>query len=92
MPQYATMEELTWRAVALKFWLPLDLDQSVKEADNTVLLAERDQLFNGPRGAAWDWAKGVKPAPIRVACLPPSEAKLLFLRRYSELVYQAATA
>lgn len=81
---YAELEDNAWRVVAEKFSLPYELDPSVKAADNSVLLAERDALLQTPP-IEWLWARDVEPAPVKIECLTPRVACEFFLRRFYEL-------
>lgn len=84
LTNYAEFEARSWRAVALRFGLPKELDASVKAADNAVLLAERDALLLTPP-IPWTWAAGLKPADVDIVGYPPPHAKWLFLTRFNEL-------
>ncbi|MGA0610089.1 HD family hydrolase [Caldimonas sp. KR1-144] len=86
LPGYCDLEDLNWAAVAAKFGLPYALDQAVKDADNAVLLAEKEQLL-GPSPAPWS-VPG-EPADVTVLGLPPTAAAATFLRRFFELGGQA---
>lgn len=81
LPAYAEIEDRAWAAVAEKFGLPAPMHESVKQADNSVLLAERDQLFDRPV----EWSVSGEPAPVNILCLSPASAKTLFLRRFTQL-------
>jgi hypothetical protein len=84
LSNYADIEAKAWGAISARHGLPVDLDPSVKVADNEILLAERDQLLETPP-IPWTWADGITPADIRIDCLSPRVAKDFFLRRYHEL-------
>ena len=84
LSDYAEIEQRNWLAIAAHFGIDPDLDPCIKHADNTVLLAERDQIMK-PAPMPWEWAKGLTPAPIQVQCLSPGKAKKLFLDRFYEL-------
>jgi hypothetical protein len=84
LSNYADFEGKAWQAIAERFGLPVDMDPSVKVADNEILLAERDQLLLEPP-LPWTWANDIVPANVRIDCLSPRVAKDFFLRRFSEL-------
>lgn len=55
----------------------------IKEADDAVLAAERDQVMSA---APREWAPLPPPPPgLFIAALPPAQAKALFLERAREL-------
>lgn len=79
---YSVFEDLLWAIIAKKFKLPFDLHASVKEADNSVLLAERAVLFERDAG---NWSIKAPAVKVRVRCLTPPAARTAFLERYQEL-------
>lgn len=82
---YSTIEHRVWEAVAEHFGLPIALPASVKEADNTVLLAEKAALL-GESPHPWTWASDIKPADVEIRCWTPDEARSAFIGRFGELV------
>lgn len=82
---YQDIESRVWRVIAEHFGLDPVPPPCVKEADNAMLLAERDQLL-GPVPIPWTWAAGLKPADRQTLCLSPTEARRVFLDRFNELV------
>lgn len=81
---YENLEAATWGAICAKYGLPLDLDPSVKMADNTVLLAEKEVMLGEPP-LPWTWAKGLRPAKVDIHFFSPAEASNRFLKRYREI-------
>jgi hypothetical protein len=79
---YADIELWNWLALADKFGLPPDLHSSVKEADNSVLLAEKAALL-GP--SPQPWSIPGKPADVVIHGWPPEKAYAEFMKRYAEL-------
>jgi hypothetical protein len=79
---YETIESGISFSIAVKFNLPFEMDESVKRADNDVLLAERDALFDREAAA---WSIPGTPAPVQIRCLSPREAEMAFLRRFLEI-------
>jgi hypothetical protein len=82
LSNYAEIEHRNWLAVAERFCLPVEMHASVHAADNDVLLAERDALFD--REAA-PWSVPGTPAQVGVVGWSPWKARDLFLQRYQEL-------
>lgn len=85
LTNYADIEERNWQAIASRFGLPPVLDQSVKDADNAVLMAERDQIMSRKMP---DWHPNlmmIQPAKVRISCMTPSRAFRLFMWRFEEL-------
>lgn len=79
---YHDIELRLWAAIAQRFGLPAQMPDCVKDADNAVLLAEKQQIML-PSPAPWS-VPG-EPADVFIACLSPSSARLMFLRRFNEL-------
>lgn len=85
---YADIEQKNWLVVCQKFGLdPNDklADEYVKDADNAVLLAEKEQIM---RPSPYPWNVPGKAANELILCLPPDAAKRFFLGRYWEIVRQ----
>lgn len=81
---YGNLEAKAWNAICLKFGICPTLAPCVKEADNTVLLAERDALLEPPP-IPWAWAAGLKPAEVTINCWTPRIARNVFIDRFREL-------
>lgn len=79
---YRRLEARNWRTIAQKFGLNERLQQSTKDADNAVLMAERKVLMLPLPGKPW---LKDEPADVQIMCLPPDEAESLFLSRFYEL-------
>jgi 5'-deoxynucleotidase YfbR-like HD superfamily hydrolase len=83
---YAAIEALNWFAIAERFGLALHLPECVHDADNEMLLAEKDALLGTVPA---EWTLGIKPhlkpAKVTVLGLAPAEASALFLGRFYEL-------
>lgn len=80
---YKEIQDELWACIAHRFGLEFDLPDSVKAADNAVLLAEGAQILK-PHPADWQ-VPGVA-ADVVVRGLLPVTAKALFLARFRELV------
>lgn len=63
---YTVVEAGIWRAIAARYGLPEELDLLVTQADNAVLLAEREQIVSrlGP-----EWSVPGEPARVSCRCL-----------------------
>lgn len=79
---YFEIENNLWKAIAAKFGLTEDMPESIKEADNAILLAESVQIMK-PHPAPW-CVPGMA-ASVKIMCLPPDQARGLFLNRFTEL-------
>lgn len=78
LPGYTVIEDNVWRVIAERFGLPEQIPDCVKEADNRVLMAEKNQLLKP--GEEWGFAE--KPAPIQIQRMTDDQAYLFFLRRF----------
>ncbi|WP_244476657.1 hypothetical protein [Methylobacterium sp. Leaf469] len=84
LPQYKAIELAVEEAIFIRYGVPRPMPRAVKQADLAVLAAEQAQLM--PAGTdRWVRAAGIRPARIRVACMPPAEAKAAFLERFEAL-------
>lgn len=83
LPAYSEIETKVWQQVARTFDIPEQLDESVKQADLAMLMAERERFFGRPP-EKWV-SEEVKPADVRPMGLLPSAAKNLFLFRFKQL-------
>ena len=79
---YADIEELNWLAICDWAGISPVLHESVKQADDAVLMAEKEELLSreGPQ-----WSVNVEPANVQIVGHEPGTAAFLFLRRYYEL-------
>lgn len=83
---YEPIESEVMSAIAKKFNLNPVEPTAVKQVDNAMLFAEKDQLLVP---LEWDAKWGnIKPAKIKVRCWPPEVAETEFLHRYYELSAQ----
>ena len=77
-------EALAWDAIANRFGLPtLALPEEVKDADNAILLTERNALM--PRAGRWSQDDDYEPLAVTVTGWPPEEAERRYLDRLAEL-------
>lgn len=80
---YDPIERTVMNAIIKKFGLAPVEPVSVKQVDNAMLFAEKEQLLVP---LEWDSKWGnVKAAKIQVRCWPPEVAETEFLHRYYEL-------
>jgi len=84
LANYAEIESGIWRALADRYALSPELPACVHEADNAVLLAEKEVLL-GPSPRSW----GIPgtPAKVTIRGYPPEVARDMFLSRYAALLY-----
>lgn len=82
IPGYVEIEERNWVAIAQRFDLTPDMPDEIKYADNSVLLAEADQILK-KHPAPWNIP--AEPADVLIVCMRPEYAKAAFLQRFAEL-------
>ena len=90
LPVEATIQD----AIHEKFHL-LEIDNGctvpepacIKEADNAMLYAEKEQLLP-PMDWVNKWGADEKPAPVTIRCWAPEVAEVEFLHRFYELTGQ----
>lgn len=91
MPDYQRIERLNWAAFSVRFRLPLELPQCVKDADIAMLFAEREAVMAPLLDATLErsWGMGlVTPLwfdPYKIECWTPRCARRRFLERFHEL-------
>lgn len=83
LPEYRAIEDKVWLAVAGRFGLDRDLDAEVNEADNRILLTERNELM--PRAGRWGQDDDYTPLPVKVVGWSPAEAERRYLDRLALL-------
>jgi 5'-deoxynucleotidase YfbR-like HD superfamily hydrolase len=81
MQAYRDIEDRAWKAVAIAFDLPCQLDAKVKEADLRMVVTEKEMLGKEPKS----WEINVQPYPILINPMPAAEAEQLFLRVFRRL-------
>lgn len=75
---YRAIEEQVWFAIAYRFGLDFELPHAVKEADDRILLTERNELM--PRAGRWSQDGLFAPLPVTVFGWTPAVAE----RRYAD--------
>ncbi len=90
LPEYRAVEERVWRAICVRFNLPVELPGAVHIADKCMLATELEYLLLAPPKP---WDNRCEPFPLREIGLdsisqfglPPREAHRRFLERFAEL-------
>ena len=83
LAEYRAVEDIVWTAISARFAIPRLLPPSVKEADDRIILTERDALM--ARAERWAQDGVIEPLPVSVVGWPPQEAERQYLRRLGEL-------
>jgi hypothetical protein len=86
LPGYREIEQAVWHAIAVRFGLDLALPASVHEADNRILLTERNALM--ANAGTWSLDGVVEPLPVAVIGWSPPQAEW----RYFEALRRLAKA
>ena len=79
---YSEFEHALWLVIAKRFDIDPVMHETVKKADNAILLTEKNHLK--PKEAL-PWNISGEPADREIWCLSPAEAKKMFLDRFVEL-------
>jgi uncharacterized protein len=83
LPGYREIEDRVWFAIAYHFKVDLAIPPQVKEADNRILLTERDAMMPNTR---YSWSQdGMEPLPVKVTGWEPRYAERQYLNRLREL-------
>ena len=83
LDRYRAIEDLVWMAIAERFGISVILPDEVKDADNRILLTERDALMS--RAGRW-WQDGeIDPLLVTVKGWMPEEAERRYLDRLAAL-------
>lgn len=85
LPDYGVIEDRVHRAVAARFDLPPQIPDSVKEADEAMLMAEAWQLMTVPP-VTWFEHGRIAPADVQVECWSPEDAAKAFLHEFHVLM------
>lgn len=84
LPGYREIEDRIWLAVAEHFGLDPVLPECVHEADNAVLLAEKEQVMSHSPSLP-TWSVPGEPAPIVIDEWTPFRARYEFHFRFNQL-------
>ena len=79
---YDEIEDRIWRAIAARFGLSPEMPESVKAADNAVLLAEQQQIM-GPAPLPWNVLGAA--ADVMIHGHVPEQARVRFLTQFCHL-------
>jgi hypothetical protein len=81
--EYKAIEAAVWNAICLRFHVAGDLPAEVHEADDRIILTERNALMFL---AETTWAQdGMEPLPVRIEGWHPELAESRYLSRLAEL-------
>lgn len=81
--QYRAIEDRVWLAVAERFGIHPGIPFEVHDADDRILLTERDALM--PRHGVWYQDGRMAPLPVEVTGWAPFEAEDRYRERLAEL-------
>jgi hypothetical protein len=84
MPEYCDIDDRLLGMLFVMHGLSPNMSQEVKDADNRILLDERDRLLRPPP-VPWG-IEGLEPLGVRIEPLSPERAKAKWTSRYYELV------
>jgi len=84
LPGYREIEHRVWIAISARFGITLDVPDQVKEADDRILLTERDEMMSRTR-YSWEQDELYAPLPVLVTGWHPPEAEQRYLDRLAEL-------
>lgn len=84
LPEYKAMEHRLEAAIARKYGLIFPYPPIVKEVDIRMRLTEMPQIFTC-KGRNMLSSTGLEPFQIKLACWSPSEARMMFTKRYDQL-------
>ncbi len=87
LPDYQLLEKQIWKLIALKFNIPEEIPQTVKDADNILLFTERRDILK--HQLAWDsLIPEEQRVPLKEIIYPIRDPKLteaVFLARFNDL-------
>lgn len=83
MKEWAPIESNIMRAICERFGLPLEEPREVKTADYAMLADERAALMNS---CDREWTDTPDPLGAEIRAFDPGDAKIAFMRRFSELM------
>lgn len=85
MPDFTAVEDKLMPVIAERFGIVGDIMVDVvREADNRILLDERERLFDGTP-AAWS-IEGLVPLGVPIACWKPQSAEQAYAMRLEQLL------
>lgn len=81
LPGYHALEAAVWKAICLRFGLPVELPPEVKHADLVALATEKRDLMPECK-TVWPSLIGIEPCPRAVVPLRPEAAKFIWLTAF----------
>lgn len=85
LPDYRKIELECEAAICKKYGIAFPFDPRVKDADNSVFVAERRDLQpRAPQGLVYN-GKVVEPAPFKIVPWSAEKSRKEFLKRFKEL-------
>ena len=86
LPKYIEADENLLEVICYKWGLEPGMPEVVREADNRILLDERNKLFNGVPPRPWvQDEQGLVPLGVTVGCWTPARAKSEYMIRLNNL-------
>lgn len=82
LPEYVEAERRAARVIAERFGLPAGMSDVVRDADNRILLDEREQNMNISERP---WGLQGRPLGVTLQFWDPIQAKVEFMRMYHDL-------
>jgi 5'-nucleotidase len=87
LPGYRQIEAMVWLAIAERFGLSPVLPDEVDEADNRIILTERNALMSRST-RPWFQDAHFEPLPVRIEGWPPEEAERRYASRLAALTWR----
>jgi hypothetical protein len=84
LPEYRSIEDAVRNAICLRFRVAGDLPAEVKDADNRIILTERNALMSN--AGVWAQDGVVEPLPVAIVGWSPAEAELVYRGRLDDLL------
>ncbi|WP_420104129.1 phosphohydrolase [Bosea sp. (in: a-proteobacteria)] len=85
MPHYRAAETAIWLAICVRYGIAPELPAEVHEADNRILVDEREQGM-APPPAPWDACEQVEPLGVKLQFWRPTEAEFQFRTLFDRLI------
>ena len=83
LPKFIELEENIWRAVALRYNLPIVIPDEVKFHDTKICFTERNCLMN--HTGETDWGHEVEPHDFIIEPWSQEKSYKMFIKRFEEL-------
>lgn len=85
LPDYVAAEDRLMRVICDRFGLPPDPPQEVQDADNRILLDERDVVLPNRPAVSWGAVEDLEPLRVHVEGWSPVRAEMEYLARFNAL-------